>query len=104
MKLKLAERITLMGMFPEQNSFENLILKKDLMNKIEVTQQEVTDYEIRTENNSIKWNASGITSELEISFTQAEKNYLKSIVEKLSKEEKIPDIMFDFCLEILDKK
>lgn len=87
MKIKLIDRITLPSIFPEKSSFEKLIIVGDIQKKITFTQEEVKDFEIKTENNMVTWNQKGGTTEFDIDFTESESNMIVDLLKKLSKEE-----------------
>lgn len=89
MKLNLPKRISLLSYLPKEGKFETLIVIKDIKNKIEITQDEITEYEIKSVENSIFWNDAGATSEIEVAFTELEKLEISKTLKKLSEEEKL---------------
>ena len=87
MKIKLIDRITLPSIFPEKSSFEKLIIIGDINNKIKITQDEITKFDIKTKDNSVTWNEEGAKSEFDIEFTESESNMIAELLKKMSKEE-----------------
>ena len=77
MKLNLQQRISLLGYLPKEWKFETLVILKDIIKKIEITQDEIAKYEIKSEGNNILWNVEGVKSELELEFTELETSEIK---------------------------
>lgn len=94
--LSLLERVILSGsVLSNMGSYEYLILKKDILNKIAVTQEELKKFEIKsTEQGGLSWNEKGSKSKFEIEFSDMEKNEIKLSLKKLSDEKKLTDEMF----------
>jgi len=89
MKIKLIDRITLPTIFPEKSSFEKLIIVADIQKKVAITQEEVKEFEIQSENDMIKWNEKGGTTEFDIDFTESETNLISDLLKKLSTDESL---------------
>jgi len=89
MKIKLIDRITLPSIFPEKSSFEKLIIVADIQKKIALTQEEVTDFEIKSTEGMVKWNEKGGTTEFDIDFTESETNLISDLLKKLSVDESL---------------
>jgi hypothetical protein len=89
MKLKLINRISLPSLFPQKSSFEKLIILNDIQNKIKLTQEEVTKFEVKSSDTSITWNDNGSKAEFDIDFTESESNLIADLLKTLSKEESL---------------
>lgn len=89
MKMNLQQRIALLGYLPREGKFETLVVLKDIQKKIEITQDEIAKYEIKSSENSISWNEEGTKSELETEFTELEKSEIKKALKKASDEERL---------------
>lgn len=86
-KLTLAERIILPSIFPEKGSFDKLVIRDDINEKIKITQEEIAKYKIQaTEDGKISFDLGEDVNEFEYNFTELEaqeiKNNLKSLSEK----------------------
>lgn len=84
MKLNLQQRISLTGYLPKEWKFETLVILKDIIKKIEITQDEIAKYEIKSEGNNIFWNVEGAKTEFELEFTELEKSEIKKALKKAS--------------------
>ena len=89
MKLNLQQRIALTSYLPKEGKFETLVVLKDIQKKIEITQDEIAKYEIKSSENSISWNKEGVKSEMELEFTELEKAEIKKALKKISDEERL---------------
>lgn len=100
-KLNVWERIRVKEFLPQRASFEKAIISNDLSKKIEFTQEEVDEYEMKTEGSAIIWNKKGADAK-EYEFTYLEVEMLKDGVEKMSKDEKIEatDPFLELCKKI----
>ena len=90
MKLSLVNRIILSSSLPKEGKFETLIILEDVKNKVKITQEELAEYEIKSlETGGLSWNEKGVSAELEVTFTEAEKGEIVKILKKMSEEEKL---------------
>lgn len=89
MQLTFLERVLLSNLLPREGKFETLLILEDVRKKIEVTQDEVKKYDVKTVDNMIQWNPEGAKSTFDIEFTEAESNAIKDIFKKLSDSEKL---------------
>lgn len=100
-KLNIATRLVLLMNLPEQGSVTDMILKRNIRNKIDFTSQEIEDYQIKNINNKISWLNNA--PEISIEFTTSEIEFLKKIVIKLDNSKQITDNILDFVEIILNK-
>jgi hypothetical protein len=91
MKLKLIDRITLPAIFPQNSSFEKLIIIADIQKKIVLTQEELKEFDILedTTKGTITWNEEGSKKEFDIDFTESEINLIAELLKKISSDEKL---------------
>ena len=90
MKLTLKERILTVNVFPAEGSYEDLIVRKDAIEKIGLTQEEIKDFEVKTlDGGGLQWNEEGASKEFEIKLSTLEKEYVKKHLKKLSDQEKL---------------
>ena len=95
--LSLKERISLSGILPQEGDYSFLIVKRDILKKIAVSQDELKKFEIKTvqgekgQGSFLTWNAKGEKEKFNYSFTDLEKNELKLALKKLSDDKKLTE-------------
>lgn len=89
MKLKLLDRIILKGLLRTEGSFIDLTIRKDLVEKIDISQEEIKEFEIKTVGNSLEWSTEASEKEFEYDLTDLETNAVVEQLKKLDKEEKL---------------
>lgn len=103
--LTLSDRIHLPSILKTEGSYSYLIIRKDIIEKLQITQEELKKYEIKEvqggeQSGWLTWNKK-TPSHFDFSFTELEKNEIKLALEKLDKEEKLPVYLQDafekFC-------
>ncbi len=96
-KLNLGERIAISTMLPLEGNYTFHVIKKDLLKKIGVSQEEIEKYKIKEnfgEDKKISWltwNDKGIKASFEYEFTELEKNEIKLSLIKVSEDNKLMD-------------
>jgi hypothetical protein len=98
MKFNVITRLTLPSILPEKGSLITMTAKKDLLEKISLTQDEMKSINLRENEGVMYWDAE---CPIEIELTEYEKSMLKKQVEFLDQSEAIPGALLDFCLEII---
>ena len=88
LELNVYERLSLQRFLPEQANYVEALVAKDLREKIVLTQDEVKEYEVKSEGAMMKWNSKGNVGK-RFEFTQLEIDLLKKGFEKMDKEGKI---------------
>ena len=91
LKLTFFDRITIPTMFPEKASFADAIIYDDIRQKIKITQNEITTYNIRNtpDERGIEWDGEpegGVTFEL----TEAEVRLINKCFSELDKQAQVP--------------
>lgn len=87
--MKTLERILLWNILPIEWSFETLILVEDIRKKIEFTTEQIEEIGLKTlENWQITWDDKN-EKDVEIKFSEAEKNLIKEELKKLSETKKL---------------
>lgn len=95
MKLSLRDRIILTTIFPKETSFEKMIIKKEILKKIDITPDEVKEYEIVSSEKGIQWNIKGSEKKVEFELSESELNFIATLLKELSTQEKITDELYD---------
>lgn len=89
-KFTIKDRIVLPPILPSQGSYSDMIVRRDLIEKITLTQEELTEFEIKTEDNRITWNEEK-QRDFEIDLTELEYTLTKEALEKLDTNKEITD-------------
>lgn len=90
-KLNFFERISIPTIFPEKATFADAIIYDDIRQKIKITQQEVTTYNIRStaDGSGIEWDSEP-EGGIEYDFTDAEVKLVSKCLIDLDKKAQIP--------------
>jgi len=86
MLLGVQNRLLLSQLLPEKDSFDKLILRKDILAKTTFTQEDLVKYGIKSEGSKISWTSSVA---VDIQFTSAEKNYIVERLKFLSEKKEL---------------
>ena len=95
--LTLLDRLLFANFLPPKDSFENLTLKGDILNKVQISQDEIVHYGIKSENGQIKW--APTDSVFVTDFSEAEVNYVREVLRGLSSRKELLDeqkSLYDF--------
>lgn len=87
MELHIKERLLLPTTFPKTGSFMDYNLKKSILNKISVTEQDKTDYQIVADEKQqkIEWDLQkDMELPLSVEFTKEELAYMTRAFEAIS--------------------
>lgn len=76
-KLRLLDRILLTGIIIQRGNKADMIVAKDVMNKIELNQRELKDYDIRFQEGKVFVNSVGAAKTFESEFTELEVEVIK---------------------------
>jgi len=87
-KLNIGERLIILQILPKEGNFATLKLIRDLVNKIGISADEHTDFELKQEGDKLSWNAKG-SEEKSIDFKIKEIELISNALEKLDKEKKL---------------
>ena len=96
MKLSLTERLQFVTLLPEKGDFVTLTLKADIVRKIALTQEEITEWEVKSsDGHSFTWNAEK-AQDKEIDFTEAEKALVVRKLKELDAAQALDDVTYAF--------
>lgn len=91
MELNIINRLQLVGVLPSEGDFLTLTVKKDILQKINLTQEEIEEWEVKPkENGRIEWNTKK-AKEIDVVFSAPEGELIKSALVKLNNEKKLND-------------
>lgn len=88
-KLKLSERIHLLGLLPLAGAYENLILSKSIKGKIEINATEIEEFEIKTTDSMLSWNSNGSDCILKIDLLKKEAELIGKLLKDASEKESL---------------
>jgi hypothetical protein len=94
MELQIIDRLAIPALLPKEGNFRQYNLKKSILSKIEMTEQERGEVNLRQnpETNRIEWDSEKDIP-LIVSFSSEEMEFLKESCEKLS-DEPLQDYMW----------
>jgi len=87
-KLTVGERLIILQILPKEGNFTTLRLTRDLGNKVGISADEFEEFEIKQEENLIKWNDKG-SIEKSIDFKNKEIEIISAELKNLDKEKKL---------------
>ena len=102
MELTIKDRLYIPALLPKEGNFKQFNLKKEILRKIEISQQEREEINLHenTETKRIEWDNEKETPML-IDFSNDEWEYLKMVCEKIS-DQNLPDDMWSTVSTIYD--
>ena len=101
MKLELTftERFYLISMMPAKDNFANLVIRKDIKDRIQLTQDEQVKNKFTVNGDSTSWLDNGEKITVEIS--NPEKAYLKAIFTKLNQTNELVEHLINIYESII---
>lgn len=105
MELHIKERILIANIFPEKGNFSEYTMKKNILKKIAITEQDKKDYNIveKTEENRVEWDVKKDAEiPLSVDFSSEELKFMHKCCENISEKE-LPDEMWDVVEHIFDE-
>lgn len=102
MELLIKDRLYIPGFLPKDNNFKNFNLKKEILKKIEISEEERKNVDLKQnkETNRIEWDVEKDTP-LIVDFSSEEIEYMKSSCEKIA-DEQLPDDMWSTVEKVYD--
>ena len=97
--LNVATRLTLLMHLPEQGSVTDMIAKRNVRKKIDLSSQEVEDYKVINKDGRVQWSSSAPS--IEVEFTKSEIEFLKGIIKKLDESGSVTDNILEFAEAVL---
>ena len=87
-KLNIGERLIILQILPKEDNFATLKLIRDLVNKIGISADEHSDFELKQNGDKIIWNEKG-SEEKSIDLKNKEIEVIITALEKLDAESKL---------------
>lgn len=94
----LLDRIALTETLPTRDSFMNLSLRRDILNKIQITGKERSKYGIEVTESGIQYKPN--KDKFSYPFSESEINYLKQKLRGLSAQGILPDELFEVATQL----
>ena len=89
MEINVHNRLLILNAIPKEGDILTVRVVKDLSDKIGLSSDEVTDWEVKTSpSGNITWNVDKIQNK-EIEFNLSEKSIISDALRKLNKESKL---------------
>lgn len=88
-KLSFLDRVMITTLFPREWTFSKLIIRKDVLDKVEIKQQDFVNYEIVEQGWNLKWNPEKTPEFFDIEFTELENWEISENLRQLSNEWKM---------------
>ena len=103
MELSIKDRLYLPTFLPAKGSFKDFNLKKEILRKIAISEEERKEINFREnqEDNRLEWDVEK-EAPLIVDFSKDEMEYLRRACEKISDEE-LPDDMWATVEKIYDE-
>ncbi len=105
MKLNIVDRLTCLGVLPQEGDFVTLKIVRDLQSKLGFTEEELKECEIVSdpETQSVKWNEKGAV-EKEIVIGEKAMDLIVEALEKLNKDKKLKPQHFSVFEKFVENK
>ena len=97
MKLTIKERIQLSSMLPKQAGMIEMILVREMTQRITLTSKEIEEYKIIENEKGIFWTGD---IEIDVEFNPSEIKILKESVKKFDEDKLITLDNLDLCVKI----
>lgn len=89
MLLSIQDRVYLVSLMPEQDSIPNLLIRREIIDKVKISEQEATEINLKQEKTILTWDKKA--EEKEIDITQQEKEYIHNCISDLSSRRSFHD-------------
>lgn len=97
MKLTVLDRVLLQSSLPEKDSFDKLLIRKDIFAKVEFNQEELQEFGVKATDNQV--HMAKPNEETDLKFTESEVNYVCEALKAISdKKELTPQHMHIYDL------
>ncbi len=101
LKMTLSERLLFPQIYPEKTNVLSAVLRRDIAEKVQLTQNQMELLGVKIETNRTTWNTKKDKTTT-VGFTVAEMKFLKTRVDDMDKKEEIRDNLLDVILKIQD--
>lgn len=95
--ITLTERIFLTTIFPQRGNILVLRIRRDIMNKIDFSQEEIKKFSLKPVGDSVTYDLKHKDVKLNVEFTDLEKNEIKLALTEMDKKGEMHISMLDLC-------
>lgn len=95
MELHIKERLIIPTILPEKGNFMEFNLKKSILKKVSITEQDREEYEIKHDQQKrrVEWNVQkDMETPLLVDFSKEELEYMRKACEAISEQEQPDDV------------
>lgn len=106
MILSLEDRIYISSILPVKGDMRTLRLVKDIALKIEVTQEEIIEFDFKPDASGklYTWNQKGVDSKIEVEFTSTEKAEIKKALVNLEQSRELLIGLMDLYTRFVEQE
>jgi len=97
LELSIKDRLLFSNFLPQQGGFLEMTIAIDIKDKVNITQEEAKELNIKSEGNSTTW---GKEKNCVFCFTEAEKQLIKSELKKKDNAKQITVDLYDLAFKI----
>lgn len=97
--LTLKERINFGALYPQKGNIVEQKLIRDIAEKIEISQGEMKEIELRATGTQVQWNEKK-AKDKKVEFTEMEMDLLKRQVRELDEKKEVTANILSLCLKI----
>lgn len=99
-KLTFTERILINSILPTEDSYLNLLARKDLLKKIVITNEEVEECDLKNNGSNLVWDEKK-AKDISVNISEMEREYISNKLKSLDKEKKLNFNLVSFYKEIM---
>lgn len=103
LSLAIADRVSIQQILPDKDSFENLCIRQEILDKTAFTSDEVEKNKIKTieieGKNRLTWIETG---EIEYEFNLISVNYIKDNLRKMSEAKELTSLQFPLYKKVFE--
>lgn len=102
MKLKVKDRLTLLGLLPKEGDFISLKVVRQLQNDLSFSEKEIKRYKFRQEGSIVKWDEK-IAQEKEIEIGDKAKEIIANALKEMNEKKKLTLNSIDLYERFVEK-
>lgn len=100
MKFSVKDRIVLPPILPSEGSYTDMVIRRDLIEKLTLSQKEIEEFEVKVDGGQITWDEKK-AKEKDVELTELELGLLRKSLKKLDDDKKLTDDFIDLYKKII---
>ena len=92
-QLNVGDRLMVISVLPKEGDFVTIRMIRGLIAKLGLSAEEITDFEIKSEEGNVMWNSKGSVV-LDFEFHEAEIDLIKKSLKRLEEDKKLTQDTF----------